>query len=89
MLSLLFSLFIVSLVLLYGYLNDRKLKQLPPEAELIFSPLRLTPQRVRATAEALSTNPVVMKNFLPQKTGRRYIVVGGVRSFAATYSFVH
>ena len=82
--GLLFSLFIVSLVFLYGYLNDRKLKQLPPEAELIFSPVRLTPQRVCAAAEALSTNPVVMKNFLPPKTGRRYIVVGGVCSLAAT-----
>jgi hypothetical protein len=79
-----FGLFIVSLVFLYGYLNDRKLKQLPPEAELIFSPARLTPQRVRAAAEALSTNPIVMKNFFPPKTGRRYIVVGGVCSVAAT-----
>ncbi|KAH0834804.1 3-beta hydroxysteroid dehydrogenase/isomerase family-domain-containing protein [Lanmaoa asiatica] len=78
MLSLLFSLLIiVFLVLLYGYINDRKLGQLPPEAELVFSPARLTPQGVRAAAEDLSKNPVVMRNILPPKTGRRYIVVGG------------
>lgn len=79
--GLLLSLFIfVALVFLFGYLNDRKLKQLPPEAELVFSPARLTPERVHAAAEALSKNPVAMKNFLPPKTGRRYIVVGGVCS---------
>ncbi|KAF8122689.1 hypothetical protein EV363DRAFT_1553548 [Boletus edulis] len=78
MLSLLLSFFVfVSLVFLYGYLNDRKLKQLPPEAELVFSPARLTPERVRGAAETLSKNPVITKNFLPPKTGRRYIVVGG------------
>ena len=82
MLSLLFGFFIfVSLVFLYGYLNDRKLGKLPPEVELVFSPTRVTPQMVRATAEALSKNPVIMKNFLPPKTGRRYIVIGGVCSF--------
>lgn len=81
MLSLLFSLLIVvSLVFLYGYLNDKKLGHLPPEAELVFSPARVTPERVRTTAKALSKNPVVTSNFLPPKTGRRYIVVGGVRS---------
>lgn len=83
MLNLLFSLLIiVSLVFLYGYLNDRKLGYLPPEVELVFSPARVTPQTVRAAAEALSKNPVVMGNFLPPKTGRRYIVVGGVRSLS-------
>lgn len=84
MLSLLFI--ILSLVFLYGYLNDRKLGQLPPKAVLMFSPERLTPQGVRAAAEALSKNPVVMKNFLPQKTGRRYIVVGGVGTIPSLLS---
>ena len=70
---------VLSLVFLYGYLNDRKLGQFPPEASL-FSPARFTPQSVRAAAEALSKNPVVMKNLLPPKTGRRYVVIGGVSS---------
>lgn len=83
MLTLLSTLLIiVSLVFLYGVLNDRKLGQLPPEAELVFSPARVTPQGVRAAAKALSKNPVVMNNFLPPKTGRRYIVVGGVCSLS-------
>jgi len=86
MTSLLFGLFALSLVLLYGYLNDRKLKRLPSEAELIFSPARLTPQGVRAAAEALSKNPIVMKDFLPPRTGRRYIVVGGVCSSCHPYA---
>lgn len=78
---------LLCLVFLYGYLNDRKLGRLPPEAALIFSPARLTPQEVRVTAEALSNGPVVMKNFLPPKTGRRYIIVGGVSRFSSLADF--
>lgn len=79
MLNILFGFFFfLLLVFLYGYFNDRKLKQLPPEAELVFSPTRLTPRGAREAMDTWSKNTVVMKDFLPPRTGRRYIVVGGV-----------
>ncbi|KIJ63172.1 hypothetical protein HYDPIDRAFT_176195 [Hydnomerulius pinastri MD-312] len=65
-----------SLLFLYGVLNDRKLSQLPPEAEA-FSPARFTPKGVLDASETLSQSPIAIKDFLPPKTGRRYIVVGG------------
>ena len=87
MLTLFVIFFLVMVtVFLYGYLNDKKLGQLPPELTQIYSPTRLTPQNVRAAAKALSRNPVVMKNFLPPKTGRRYVVVGGVCSHSVVFT---
>ncbi|KAF9235777.1 hypothetical protein BU15DRAFT_89438 [Melanogaster broomeanus] len=77
MLNLLYGIsVIVSLIFVYGVLNDRKLHQRPSEAEVL-SPIRFTPQRVLAAAKALSEEPIVIDHFLPPKTGRRYIVVGG------------
>ncbi|KIJ14525.1 hypothetical protein PAXINDRAFT_78955 [Paxillus involutus ATCC 200175] len=77
MLNWLYSLSIIALsVFLYGVLNDRKLSRLPPAAEAL-SPVRFTPQGVLAAAAALSEAPIAIHDFLPPKTGRRYIVVGG------------
>lgn len=70
---------VLPVVALYTYivLNDNKLCQLPPEAE-VFSPDRLTPQDAVAAFKKLQEKPVDISDFLPPKTGRRYIVVGGV-----------
>ncbi|KAF9230215.1 hypothetical protein BU15DRAFT_83908 [Melanogaster broomeanus] len=77
MLNLLYGLSAIApLIFVYGVLNDRKLHQRPSEAEAL-SPTRFTPQGVRAAAKALSEEPIVIDDFLPPKTGRRYIVVGG------------
>jgi hypothetical protein len=80
MLSLLIVLAGTVLVLyLYVRVNDRGLSQLPPEARA-FAPHRFTPHVVRETAERLSSSPKNVQDVLPAKTGRRYIVVGGVGS---------
>ncbi|KAF9231553.1 hypothetical protein BU15DRAFT_90883 [Melanogaster broomeanus] len=77
MLNLLYGIsVIVSLIFVYGVLNDRKLHQRPSEAEVLSS-IRFTPQCVLTAAKALSEEPIVIDHFLPPKTGRRYIVVGG------------
>ncbi|KAG9311759.1 3-beta hydroxysteroid dehydrogenase/isomerase family-domain-containing protein [Chiua virens] len=57
--------------------NERKTRTASTRAALVFSPKRFTPQIARAAADNLSKNPIRMKNILPPKTGRRYIVVGG------------
>ncbi|KAG1902361.1 3-beta hydroxysteroid dehydrogenase/isomerase family-domain-containing protein [Suillus fuscotomentosus] len=66
---------IVLLIYVYVRFNDQGLSQLPSEA-LAFSPNRFTPHVVRETAEKLSSSPRIVKDILPAKTGRRYIVVG-------------
>ena len=64
---------------LYYRLNDQGLSQLPPEATT-FAPNRFAPRVVIEAAETLSSSPKLIKNVLPVKTGRRYIVVGGVNN---------
>lgn len=65
------------LAYLYVRSNDRKLLQLPAEAEAA-SPKRWTEKEVRRTADALADSPPsLLAGKLPPKTGRRYIVVGG------------
>jgi hypothetical protein len=66
---------IVLLIYLYVHFNDQGLSQLPSEAAA-FAPNRFTPHVVREAAEKLSSSPKVVKDLLPTKTGRRYIVVG-------------
>lgn len=79
---------------LYGLFNDQRLSQLPSEV-IAFAPNRFTPHVVREAAEKLSSSPKIVKDVLPAKTGRRYIVVGGVNSlivsvvlFANAYAFI-
>jgi hypothetical protein len=66
---------IVLLIYLYVRSNDKGLSQLPSEAAA-FTPNRFTPYVVRETAEKLSSSPKIVKDILPTKTGRRYIIVG-------------
>lgn len=66
-------------ILLYVWLNDRRLLRLPEEA-VALSPRRWTPECVRDAAAQLEKSPkIAINEHLPPKTGRRYIVVGGVR----------
>ncbi|KAF8621229.1 hypothetical protein AX15_007945 [Amanita polypyramis BW_CC] len=63
--------------LLYIVWNDRKLTNLPDRAAS-FSPNRVSPSDVRATARKLAREPPAsIRGQIPPKTGRRYIVVGG------------
>jgi hypothetical protein len=73
---------LILLLVLYIRRNDRRLMSIPLEA-LQFSLKRCTPKDVNITAERLAhSEPLSKKDYasLPPKTGRRYIVVGGVRS---------
>jgi|ERR1700722_8884967 len=73
---------IVIPVLLYIYIkhNDSALTRLPPEA-LALSPHRCTAQDVHIRARNLAETPISTLEYLPPKTGRYYIVVGGVIIF--------
>jgi hypothetical protein len=64
---------------LYLYIkqNDKGLTRLAPEA-LAFSPSRYTDNDTRSTAKQLAEYPISVLEQVPTKTGRRYIVVGGV-----------
>lgn len=75
MLALLLSLFaFAALGFLYVRRNDAALSTLPPDAAA-FSPLRMTPALARLAEKQA---PLSVVDHLPPKTGRRYIVVGGV-----------
>ena len=71
----------ILLLVLYIYWNDRRLIQIPPRA-LNLSPKRHTAVDVHAEAEKLATSPPIDdKEKIPPKTGRRYIIVGGVSCY--------
>lgn len=73
--SLLFAL--LPLLFLYCRTNDRRLQTTPKEA-LLLSSERCTPKSVRSLAKQLErSSPTSIRNYLPSKTNRRYIVVGG------------
>ncbi|EKM56588.1 uncharacterized protein PHACADRAFT_207796 [Phanerochaete carnosa HHB-10118-sp] len=65
------------LLVLYVWLNDAKLEQLPTEAARI-SPERWTKEKIELCYAGLKDGPIsVLDEKLPPRTGRRYIVVGG------------
>lgn len=68
----------LSLLFLYVYRNDQKLHRIPPRA-LTFSPSRSSTDDARLTARKHANSPGSVRDQLPPKTGRRYIVVGGVK----------
>ena len=72
---LLFIFLALIAIFLYIFLNDKKISSLPQDA-IAFSPHRLQPADVLATAA--EHIPTHIKNQIPSRTGRRYIVVGGV-----------
>ena len=68
----------ILLLVSYIYWNDRRLTRIPPPA-LYLSPKRTTAVDVHADAKRLATSPQIDdRESIPPKTGRRYIVVGGV-----------
>lgn len=70
---------LVPILLLCAYvrINDTKLLIIPERA-LALSPQRCSPSDVLADSDRLKTSPISLDGQLPPKTGRRYIVVGGV-----------
>lgn len=65
---------------LYVRINDAKLQRLPPEAASL-SPQRWSEKLVLKTKEKIAKVEgvsLLKDSDLPPKTGRRYIVVGGV-----------
>ncbi len=65
-------------ILTYIHDNDRKLKAIPARAAQ-FSPNRWSPKDVERMASGCELATPSIDDQLPPKTGRRYIVVGGVR----------
>ena len=74
-------LLLVLLLYLYIRLNDAKLMKLPHEVASEFSPRRINARDALEAAARSETTTFDPKTFLPPRTGRRYIVVGGVCSF--------
>jgi hypothetical protein len=81
--------FIIPLVVLYLYIrhNDKKIMHLPDDVAAI-SAKELTPEVIQATVQQLADNPITITSMLPPKTGRRYIVVGGVCAFTIAIDVV-
>ena len=67
----------VTVLIWYIFSNDRRLSALPAAA-LKYSPKRFTASEVRETYKRLREEPHDVLKALPPRTGRRYIVVGGV-----------
>jgi hypothetical protein len=77
-----FTILIGLLTLFFAYvaLNDRKLRAVPPEA-IKASPERWTEEEVQKLLEKQAEEQVDdLTPYLEEKTGRRYIVVGGVNT---------
>ena len=70
---------LVLLLYLYIRSNDAKLMRLPHEVALAFSPKRISARDALEAASISEKTTLDSKVFLPPMTGRRYIVVGGVR----------
>ncbi|KAG5637125.1 hypothetical protein H0H81_005718 [Sphagnurus paluster] len=72
-----FTLLFLAFLVFYGWLNNLKITHIP-KAAVALSPKRLTPESVRKLASQLAKSPPIsIKEQLPPKTGRRYIIVGG------------
>ena len=83
-LSLVFLAIAFLLFALYIYTNDAKLTRIPPEA-LALSPERWTEEEIRACyakLEGQKETKLFDERTLPPRTGRRYIVIGGVSTRA-------
>ena len=75
--SLILFLTLLLLAYLYGKHNDAKLIKVPPEVKAQAT-CDFSPENIRSTAAQLGESPLRITNRLPPRTGRRYIVVGGV-----------
>lgn len=72
-------LFSVALLLIYFYgkLNDAKLAKVPSQIRAQAT-CDFSPENIRLTAARLKESPLQISSRLPPRTGRRYVVVGGV-----------
>ena len=75
--GLILSFTAILLVYIYGKLNDAKLGKVPPEVRALATS-NFSPENIRLTAARLKESPLQIRSRLPPRTGRRYIVVGGV-----------
>ena len=73
------ALFLAPLLLahLYAKLNDAKLGTIPPGVKAQKT-ADFSPENIRLTAARLKVSAHQIASRLPPRTGRRYIVVGGV-----------
>ena len=67
----------VLFVYLYVKLNDAKLSKIPPEVRAQATS-DFSPENIISTAARLKEFPPRINSRLPPRTGRRYVVVGGV-----------
>lgn len=74
----------------YFYLrhNDKRLSTTPNRA-IALSSKRWTTHDVQMSYKALRESPITVSEHLPPKTGRRYIVIGGVSQIVRHYLFQH
>lgn len=75
--GLILSLAALLLTYLYGKLNDAKLAKVPPEVRAQTTH-DFSSENIRLTATRLKESPLQIDSRLPPRTGRRYIIVGGV-----------
>lgn len=80
-------LIIVGILTLYIWHNDKKLTALPFEC-IAASPHRWTDADIRREQTRMQAAPVDVTGALPQRTGRRYLVVGGA-GFLGGWLVVH
>lgn len=75
-------LFLTPLALFVFYVrkNDERITRIP-NAALALSPTRCTPSHVKSMANHLADSPIANYDKLGSKTGRRYIIVGGVSAY--------
>lgn len=73
---------LTALFALYIWSNDKKMKAPPPNN---LGSKAWSNKLIHDTYERVSTNPRLLEGRLQPKTGRRYIVVGGVSAAQCTY----
>ena len=79
-------LFSVALLLIYVYgkFNDTKLTKVPSQIRAQAT-CDFSPENIRLTAARLKESPLQISGRLPPRTGRRYVVVGGVGERSQSY----
>lgn len=70
-----FAFFLLS-VIIYLYRLDQTLRRVPMAGEKL-SPYRWTVEDIHAAYERAQTSPVDVREYIPPRQQRRYIVVGG------------
>lgn len=63
----------------YNNLNNAALIRIPPRV-FELSPVRWEKADFKAVAKKMDASPVAIEEHLPPRTGRKYIMVGGVSS---------